>query len=99
MIPKNRKTFNKGYTQGWTGEIFKIAKVKNTIPVTYNLADLQGESISGVFYEKELQKTLLPDFFEIEQVLDSKPGQIYVKWSHYPRKFNTWVRTSDVQDI
>ena len=32
-------------------------KVKNTVPWTYVINDLNGEEIIGTFYEKELQKT------------------------------------------
>ena len=34
-----------------------ISKIKNTVPWTYVISDLNGEKITGVFYEKELQKT------------------------------------------
>ena len=31
-------------------------KVKNTVPWTYVINDLNGEEIAGTFFEKELQK-------------------------------------------
>ena len=34
-----------------------IKKVKNTVPWTYIINDLNGEEIIGNFYKKELQKT------------------------------------------
>ena len=34
-----------------------IIKVKNTVPRTYVISDLNGEVIIGTFYEKELQRT------------------------------------------
>ena len=33
-ITKKKKTFDKGYTQRWTEEVFKISKIQFTIPVT-----------------------------------------------------------------
>ena len=51
---------------GWSREVFKIRRIRQTSPVTYNLEDLQNEPIRGVFYEQELQKTKLPDTYEIE---------------------------------
>ena len=56
-ITKKKKVFEKGYTTRWTEEIFTITEVQNTNPVTYKLADLQGEEIKGTIYEPELQKT------------------------------------------
>ena len=34
-----------------------ISKIKNTVPWKYVISDLNGEKITGSFYEKELQKT------------------------------------------
>ena len=49
--------FDKGCTQRWTEEVSKISKIQLTIPVTYKIADYNGEEIQGSFYEQELQKT------------------------------------------
>ena len=55
-ITKIKKTFDKGYTQRWTVEVFKISKIQLTIPVTYKKTDYNGEEIQGTSYEQELQK-------------------------------------------
>ena len=39
-----------------------IKKVKNTVPWTYIINDVNGEGIIGTFYEKELQKTNQEEF-------------------------------------
>ena len=46
----------------WSEEVFVIKKVKNTIPWTYVINDLNGAEISGTFNEKELQKTSQEEF-------------------------------------
>ena len=43
----------KGYMPNWPEEEFVIKKVKNTVPWTYVINDLNGEEITGTFYEKE----------------------------------------------
>ena len=48
-ISKKKKTFEKGYTTRWMEEIFTIVEVKRTSPVTYRIADLNGEEITGTF--------------------------------------------------
>ena len=50
--------FDKGYTQRWTEEDFKISKMQLTIPVTYKTTDYNGEEIQGSFYEQERQKNV-----------------------------------------
>ena len=97
LIPKTRKPFSKGYHGSWTGEIFKVAKVRNTSPLTYDLVDLQGDEIVGIFYGPELQKTSLPEAYAIESVLDKKKDKLFVKWLYYPKKFNSWISTKDLK--
>ena len=55
-ISKYKNIFAKGYTPNWSEEIFVIKGIKNTVPWTYIINDLNGEEIIGTFYEKELQK-------------------------------------------
>ena len=38
-------------------EVFIINKIKNTVPWTYAISDVNDEEITVSFYEKELQKT------------------------------------------
>ena len=37
--------------------VFLISKIKNKVPWTYVVVDLNSEKIVGTFYEKELSKT------------------------------------------
>ena len=69
-ISKYKNIFTKGYTPNWSEEVFVIKKVKNTVPWTYVINDLNGEEIIGTFYEKELQKTNQEEFrIEKEKVI------------------------------
>ena len=52
---QNIKTFL-GYTPNWSQEVFVVSKITNTVPWTYVVSDLNGEEITGSFYEKKLQK-------------------------------------------
>ena len=56
-ISKFKNIFAKGYTPNWSKEIFVVNKIKNTVPWTYELKDLNGEDIIGSFYDRELQRT------------------------------------------
>ena len=53
-ISKYRNIFAKGYVPNWSEEVFIVNEIKNTVPWTYTISDLNGEKISGTFYEKEL---------------------------------------------
>ena len=77
-ISKYKNIFAKGYMSNWSEEVFIIKKVKNTIPWTYVINDLNGEEIIGTFYEKELQKTNQKEF-RIEKVIRRKENKLYVK--------------------
>ena len=62
----------------WSEEIFIIKKIKNAVPWTYVLNDLNGEDITGTFYENELQKTDQKEF-RVEKVIKKKVDKLYVK--------------------
>ena len=94
-ISKQKKTFEKGYTTRWTEEIFTIVEVKLTSPVTYRIADLNGEEIKGTFYEPELQKTS-QELFRIEKVIKRGKKKSLVKWKGYSEDFNSWVDNKDI---
>ena len=53
-ISKHKDIFAKGYTPNWSEEVSVIIKIKNTVPWTYVINDLNGEEITVTFYEKEL---------------------------------------------
>ena len=48
-ISKYKNIFAKGYAPTWSEEVFLISKIKNTVPWTYILNDLNGEKIVGTF--------------------------------------------------
>ena len=56
-----------------------IKKIKNTVPWTYVINDLNGEEITGTFYENELQRTNQEEF-RIEKVIKRKNDKLYIKW-------------------
>ena len=55
-ISKYKNIFVKEYMPNWSEEVFVIKKVKNTVPLTYVINDLNRNEINGTFYEKEFTK-------------------------------------------
>ena len=51
-ISKYKNIFAEGYTPNWSEEVFIINKIKSTVPWTYVISHLNGEEITGSFYEK-----------------------------------------------
>ena len=51
-ISKYKNIFEKGYVPNWSEEDFVVTKVKNTLPWTYVINDLNPEEIVRTFYEK-----------------------------------------------
>ena len=85
-ISKYKNIFAKGYTPNWSEEVFVIKKIKDTVPWTYVIDDLNGEKITvKTFYEKELQKIDQQEF-RIEKVIKKKGDKLYVKWKGYDKK-------------
>ena len=94
-ISKYKNVFAKGYAPNWSEEIFSVKKIKNTVPWTYVISDLNGKETVGSFYEKELQKTNQKEF-RIEKVIKTKGNKLYVKWKGYNNSFNNWIDKKDL---
>ena len=88
---KYKNIFDKGYTPNWSEEIFVISKIKNTVPCTYVISDLNGEEITG----KELQNPSQKEF-RIEKVIKRKGDNLYVIWKRYDNRFNSWIDKKDL---
>ena len=94
-IFKYKNIFAKRYMPNWSEEIFVINKIKNIVPWTYVINDVNGEENIVTFYEKELQKTNQQKF-RIEKVLKRKGDKLYVKWKGYDSSFNSWINKKDI---
>jgi Integrase core domain/Chromo (CHRromatin Organisation MOdifier) domain len=101
-ISRTKGVFEKGYLPNWSEEIYDIHEVKNTNPFTYILKDMNGEVLSGSFYNEELQKTK-QEIFRIEKIIRKKKikGEEYglVKWIGYSDKFNTWEPMKEIENV
>lgn len=106
-ISNLRDHFDKEYDERWTGEVFKVSKkyTKQSFPV-YELEDIDGKFITGVFYQQELQKvTFDPDqSFKIEKVLKTRkrkghPRESLVRWLRWPKKYDSWIPTSEISPL
>ena len=97
-ISKFKNNFAKGYTPNWSEEVFVIKEVKNTIPWTYVINDLNGDEIIGTFYEKELQKTNQQEI-RIEKVIKKKDDKLYVTWKGYDSSSNSWIDKKKLNQI
>ncbi|XP_077260479.1 uncharacterized protein LOC143896450 [Temnothorax americanus] len=95
-VSKFKTIFEKGYTPNWTTEIFRIARVQRTNPVTYLLKDIRGEAIAGGFYEHELLRVSDPDVYLVEKVLRKRGNQVYVKWLGMDSSHNSWIDKTSV---
>ena len=61
-ISKYKIIFTKGQSKIRLEEVFVVSKIKNTVLWTYVISYLNGEQISGSFFEEELQKTTQNEF-------------------------------------
>ena len=94
-ISKYKNIFAKGYVPNWSEKIFVVSKIKNTVPWTYVINDINNEEISESFYEQQLQKTNRKEF-RIEKIIKRKGDKLYVKWKGYDNSFNSWINKKDI---
>ena len=78
-ISKQLQTFSKGYLPNWSEEIFIVRDRRMQRQPVYYLRDLNGEHISGSFYELELQRVQEPTEYRVEKVLRTRTTRDGVK--------------------
>ena len=98
-VTRKKHIFQKGYEQSWSYEVFTVAKILKTKPVTYELVDYKREPIIGSFYSSELQ-SVKPTTYPIEKIIKSRKRartvEHLVKWLGYPEEANSWIKQKDL---
>jgi hypothetical protein len=69
----------------------------------YRIKDYNNDEITRTFYQSKLQKINIPvgedQMWKLEKILKTigtrQNKQYFVKWLHWPNKFNSWVKASD----
>ena len=92
-----KTVFTRAYDETYSGEVFRIYKRyhRGALPI-YRLQDLQQEE------ESELQKIDydLDQPFKIDKIIKTrgkgKAKQHFVQWKYYPKKFNSWIKATDL---
>ena len=106
-IARIKDTFEKGYTQRWSKELYQIIRISLNKPVMYYLRTADGKHVKGGFYESEVQKTAEP----IEHYLASV-GKAYnededvvavkvLSWRRDPKKkakYSKYILTMEYSD-
>ena len=57
-ISKYKNIFGKGYTPNWSEEVFVVSKIKNTVPWTHVISDLNGEKLLELFMKKNCRRLI-----------------------------------------
>ena len=102
-ISKLRSGFHRGWYENFTHELFIVVErfKKQGIP-HYRLKDYKNRAIEGVFFQDEIQKSLI-DYttydFKIEKIIKKKGKHTLVAWVGWPKEYNSWVLTSSLKNI
>ncbi|CAC5394021.1 unnamed protein product [Mytilus coruscus] len=81
-----------------------IRSLKSILFSLYKVVDLQNEEIEGSFQDSEVQKVRKDSEtkWKIEKVIKRRKRngtkQVLVRWLGYPKKFDSWVPVSDIQN-
>ena len=59
------------------------------------ISNMNGEDITGSFYEKELQSTN-QQIVRTEKIIKRKDNKLYVKWKRFDDLFNSWINKKDI---
>ena len=95
---KRRDIFDKPSSNiKWSEELHKIHSINKSNVITYKIKDLNDESIEGIFYERELQKSKnTSGVCIIEKIIRKSRNKYLVKRKGYSDDFNSWVDKNDI---
>jgi hypothetical protein len=102
-----KRAFSREYDERYTGEIFKVKsrRVRGGLNI-YTLIDFLDEDLEGTFYEPELQLVKLDEDnpYKIDHVVRTRKRrgvekELLIRWRHWPKKFDSWIRESESKDI
>eukprot|EP00116_Pleurobrachia_bachei_P011713 sb/3471975/ len=100
-VTAKKSTFQKGYEQGWSHEIFTVSSIKATTPVTFSIKNIGGQVIPRSFYSSEIQLVdKSNNIWRVDRVIKKRKYrnkvQYLVKWKGYQDIFNSWVDHKDL---
>jgi transposase InsO family protein len=103
-ISRLKNFVQKGYTKGWSDEIFTILSVneKSKPVVKYKIKDSEGVTIKGSFLNEELQLISSdPEaIYSIEKIIKTvgkgANKKHLVKWLHWDESYNSYVLDKDL---
>ena len=104
-VAYTRGTFDRGYEQQYSDEIFTVVKLIPRNPPVYKIVDFNGNSIKGTFYKEELQRVYKDENseYKTEKILKKRKRngktQYLVRWVGYPSEFDSYVNEEDVRNL
>jgi hypothetical protein len=101
-ITAQRGYFARKDLSKFTLEKFQVRDIDRTItPTIYKLSDYRGLPVPSVFYRQELYPTSPDDPNQEYKIIVLKTNQqkSFVHYSGYDKKYDSWIATSEIQDI
>ena len=96
-ISRTKKHFEKLSTYyKWGQEIFIIDKIINSFPITYQIADLEKNSILGSFYDKEMTPVILDKNKYHFKILKKNKDSFYINLLLHSKNTKIWVHRNSI---
>ena len=96
-----RGTFDRGYQQQYSDEIFNVVKLIPRNPSVYKIVDFNGKPIKGTFIQRVYKDE--NSEYKIEKILKKRKRngktQYIVRWVGYPSEFDSYVNEEDVRNL
>ena len=99
--------FTRSYDSGWSDQIYKVnLRYKRQGEPIYKIIDWFDEPIEGGYYESELLKVENVNnnnLFKIENIVQYRyqgnKKEALISWKGWPKRFNSWILASEIEDV
>lgn len=104
-ISRIKSTFERGFDENYSREVYKIAKILTTTPITYKLISLKNENLVGRFYEQELIPVEMKHdaLYPIERIIANRVfkgrKQSLVRFVGWDKSADEWIDDVNLKSI
>ena len=94
--------FDKGYTQNWSQETYRVVDRLPRVPPVYRIQEENGDEMDSFYYEQELlsiNREPEPLYLVERKIRRDGRGNVFVQWVGFPDHYNSWIPLANLVNV